>query len=137
MSDFRFTIYDRLPSLNDVTRWNRANKYSGNQHKQALQDTIGWEIRKAKVAHTIEPVEAPVELLITFYEPSKRRDVDNVQSATKFILDALVASKILPNDNPQWVRQVYHVVKYTDRPEDKRVIVEMTYGTYEVIEHED
>lgn len=132
MSDYRFTIYDRLPSLNDVTRWNRANKYSGNQHKQALQDSIAWEIRKAKVAHTIEPVTQPVEVLITFYEPSKKRDVDNVQSATKFILDALVDTKILPNDSPKWVRQVYHVIRYTDRPQDKRVIVELTTDTYEV-----
>lgn len=39
---------------------------------------------------------------MTFMEPG-RRDADNVESAKKFVLDALVSAGILQNDAPKYV----------------------------------
>lgn len=48
----------------------------------------------------------PVEIFIIFYEPNRRRDVDNVYSAQKYILDGLVRAGVLQGDGQRWVRDV-------------------------------
>ena len=110
-----FLINMRLPSLNDYVDVNRKNKYEGNKFKSEIDDAIGWRIKQAKVAGNLTPKEEPVDVLIDFYEPNRRRDVDNIQSATKYILDALVRQKILQNDGRRWVNQVYHRVFDIDK----------------------
>ena len=43
-------------------------------------------------------------------EKTKRRDVDNIQSAQKFILDALQHFSIIKNDSRKYVKQIHHTV---------------------------
>ena len=44
-------------------------------------------------------IKKPVIMKYTWYEPNKRRDLDNISSfGRKVIQDALVASKVLAND---------------------------------------
>lgn len=44
-------------------------------------------------------ITKPVRMKYTWYEPNKRRDLDNVSSfGRKVIQDALVVSKVLKND---------------------------------------
>lgn len=105
-----FLINFRLPSLNDYITANRTNKHAGNKFKTDVDESIGWRIKQAKVAGNLTPKEEPVDILIDFYEPNRRRDVDNIQSATKYILDALVKQGILKNDGRKYVHQIYHRV---------------------------
>lgn len=58
----------------------------------------------------LTPVDCPVIIELSWQEPNNRRDVDNIQSSKKFILDALVEMKILPNDTRKWVTQIYDTV---------------------------
>lgn len=63
--------------------------------------------------------DRPVILHYTFYEPKKgvKRDVMNVFSfADKVIEDALVKCKVLPDDNPKYVRNTTHIFLYSDSP---------------------
>lgn len=87
----------KLPSLNEYILVCRKNKYEANNFKQSLQDDIG--IYLAKLPRFIKPIE------ITFYwiEQNKRRDLDNVCFAKKFILDAMVKSGKLADDNRRYV----------------------------------
>lgn len=105
-----FLINVRLPSLNDYITANRTNPHAGNKFKKDVDKSIGWRIKQAKDAGNLTPKEEPVDILIDFYEPNRRRDVDNIQSSTKYILDALVQQGILKNDGRKWVHQVYHRV---------------------------
>lgn len=100
----------KLPSLNEVIGANRGNKYLGAKMKRDVQADIGWLIKAAGV----RPVTKPVEVYLTFYEPNKRRDVDNIISSTKFILDALVEVHVLPDDSQKWVEQIHPIVKRGD-----------------------
>lgn len=43
-------------------------------------------------------IQNPVSLKFSWFEPNKKRDKDNIASAKKFILDALVKCNILKND---------------------------------------
>lgn len=108
---YAFTIKRKLPSLNDVIAKNRANRYFGAKFKADIEEAIGWDIKQALTKGTLKPVTEPCDILIDFYESTKRRDVDNIQSAQKFILDSMVKNGILKNDNRKWVKQIYHTIK--------------------------
>ena len=45
-----------------------------------------------------------------YHEKSKRRDADNIASAKKFILDALVEMGVLPDDSRKYVKGFYDVI---------------------------
>lgn len=107
----KFTIHSRLPSLNDVISDNRANRYKGAKLKKDTEAIIIAEIKKQKV----QPVtEYPVEVFIRWVEPNRKRDVDNIQSSKKFILDAMVKAGVIVNDSQRYVAQVYDVVEVGD-----------------------
>lgn len=104
----KFTIHSRLPSLNEIIGDNRANRYKGAKLKKDTETMIIAEIKKQKV----QPVtEYPVEVFIRWVEPNRKRDVDNIQSSKKFILDAMVKAGVLVNDSQRYVAQVHDVVE--------------------------
>ena len=105
-----FTIKAKLPSLNEVIDKNRANRYSANKYKQEIEELIGWEIRQALTIGTLKPVSKPCEIYIWWHEATKRRDVDNVQSSQKFVLDAMVKCGALKNDSRRYVKQIHHEI---------------------------
>lgn len=105
----RILIETKLPSLNEVVSKNRANRYMGATMKRQVQELIGWYIKLAQKRGEVHPVEE-CEISITWHERTKRRDVDNIQSAQKFILDAMVEQKLLPDDSRKYVKQIYHLV---------------------------
>jgi Holliday junction resolvase RusA-like endonuclease len=103
-------IKQKLPSLNDTLRYNRTNKYLGAQFKKEIEEAIGWAIRQALTSKKLHKVTQPVIINIKWHEKSKRRDVDNIQSSQKFILDALVKKGVLIDDNRNYVKQIHHEV---------------------------
>lgn len=108
----KFIIKQKLPSMNEVIRKNRTNRYTGNSYKQDIENQIGWYILQAKAAGNLNPLgEQSCIINMTFYEKTKKRDVDNIQSSQKFILDALQKYGILKNDNRKYVKQIYHEIK--------------------------
>lgn len=115
-----FVIQTKLPSLNDVIAKNRSNKYAGAKMKQEIEDIISWQLRLALARGHLHAVKEQCELQIDFYEKTKRRDVDNIQSSQKFILDAMVSQGILPDDSRRFVAQIHHTI--FDAAEDYVVV---------------
>ena len=107
MITIKFTHKGRLIGLNEYTSSNRANLYGANAKKKAIEEDIIWSIREAKLTKVSN---YPIKLKITWYEPTKRRDIDNITFAVKFILDALVKARILENDNQKHVHEIEHKV---------------------------
>lgn len=105
-----FVIKAKLPSLNDVIAKNRANRYLGNQFKKDIEQVIGWAIKQALTMKTLKPVQKPCVIYIDWHEATKKRDVDNIQSSQKFVLDAMVRNGILIDDSRQYVKQVNHKI---------------------------
>ena len=87
----------RLPSLNDYIRACRTNKYSGANMKKKIENDLGWYLSE------LPKFENPIEIDFHWIEGNKRRDLDNVAFAKKFILDALVKSGKLKDDNRRCV----------------------------------
>lgn len=102
-----FIILGRLPSLNDYTDANRSHWSKGARFKSDVETAIIWQIRGAQNRGTLRPVTKKNVLYIDWHESDQRRDVDNIVSAKKFILDAMQKAGIIPNDNRKWVANIY------------------------------
>lgn len=95
------TIPTKLPSLNEVINANRGNKYAGNTMKKNIDALLCLYIKnQCKVKYK------RIFIKIDWYESTKKRDFDNIVSATKFILDALVKCQVIPNDGWKQIEPV-------------------------------
>ena len=116
---YRFEIDKRLMGLNEYTKLNRENRYLGNQAKQKEQEYIMWCI-KQQLGNL--KITKPVIGHFTWIEENKRRDLDNICFAKKFILDALVQAGVLADDNRKIVTNFTDSFEYADK---SKVIVEL------------
>lgn len=110
-----FIISGRLPSLNDYTRACRSHWSKGAHMKRRVEEDIGWYILAARGAHKLHPVYGPVTLAIEWHESDRRRDLDNIVSAKKFILDAMQKMGIIPNDDREHVRAISEEIVDDDK----------------------
>ena len=90
-----FSVFGTLPGFNEYTEANRRHRHCGAALKRSAETIIMQYIRVARV----EPFAGPVFLTFSWHERDRRRDCDNVAFAKKFVLDALVKTGILANDN--------------------------------------
>ena len=86
-----------LPGTNEMEGWARTNRYGAAAKRKV------W---KKHVVHSLGkiPKFKKVWLEITYFEPSKRRDPDNIAGFKKIIFDALVESGAIENDGWKQVK---------------------------------
>lgn len=93
----RIEIPMKLPSLNDYIRACRGNKYKGAKIKADIEQEIGLYLTK------MPKMNNPIKIHFHWIEGTKRRDLDNIAFAKKFILDAMVKYEKLKDDNRKCV----------------------------------
>ena len=95
-----FTIQGRLSGLNEYTKACRSNCYAGDSMKKKneriIKDSIFEQLRGVKF-------DNKVSISYTWYEKDKRRDLDNIAFAKKFIQDALVEMGVLKGDGWKYI----------------------------------
>ena len=95
-----FVIQEKLPSLNEWTKKINNNRFGGNNFKKGKEKIIRQAIETAKNNSTLKPLlNTPLFVSFTWYEPTTKRDLDNIFSSKKFILDALKDEKVIAEDN--------------------------------------
>lgn len=114
----------KLPSLNEYINVCRTNPYKASKYKKDVEESIGIYLTK------LPRFEHPVEIHFHWIEGNKRRDLDNICSAKKFILDALVKQGKLRDDNRKCVtafrdtfdysKETKVILTITERSEDGR-----------------
>lgn len=88
-------ISGRLDGLNEYTRACRRNKFAGAKMKKENEEIISaYILEQLRGVH----FEGVVELSFRWYEKDRKRDLDNIAMAKKFILDALVSNGIIVAD---------------------------------------
>ena len=93
----RVEIPMKLPSLNEYIDVCRSNKYKAANYKKSLEKQIALFLgRMPKLEH-------PVTIHFHWIEGNRKRDLDNIAFAKKFILDALVKRGKLKDDNRKCV----------------------------------
>ena len=93
----RIEIPFRLPSLNNYINECRKNRYAGAKMKKNIDADIGYYI------NTLPEYKNPIKIHFHWVEENKKRDLDNVCFAKKFILDSMVKAGKLKNDNRNFV----------------------------------
>lgn len=113
----RLEIPYKFPSFNEYTNACRQSAYAGASMKRRVQNDIGFYI------NTLPKFEKPVVINFTWIEGNKKRDLDNICFAKKFILDALVECGKMTDDNRKIVTAFRDDFGYGD---EWRVILEIT-----------
>ena len=112
----------KLPSLNEYIQACRNNKYAGAKFKANIEEDIMWYI------NSLPKFERPVKINFTWIEGNKKRDIDNVAFAKKFILDALVKAGKLKDDNRNCVIAFTDNFEYT---KEFKIVLEIEEIEYE------
>jgi len=98
--EYNVCISGKLPSLNEYIDICRRNKYGAANFKKEIEDNIIWKL-KSQMHGVI--ITEPVKIEFTWHEANSKRDLDNISSAKKFILDAFVRAGFLENDTRKCV----------------------------------
>ena len=106
----------KLPSLNEYVNVCRTNRFKASKFKKNLEDDI------MMFTNRLPRFENPVKIHFHWIEGNKRRDLDNICFAKKFILDALVKSGKLQDDNRKCVTAFTDTFEYGD---ETKVILEI------------
>lgn len=93
----KYEIDMKLPSLNDYTKWCRGNKFLANTKKVQIEKEIGLFLMK------MPKWTNPIKIHFHWIEGNKKRDLDNIAFAKKFILDSMVKCGKLKDDNRKCV----------------------------------
>jgi len=91
------TIQLKLPSLNEYIAVCRSNAYQASTYKKKIENEIGYYLLQ------MPKFEKPVKIHFHWVEGNKKRDLDNIAFAKKFILDAMVKAGKLQDDNRKCV----------------------------------
>lgn len=94
----------RLPGLNEIIKAAKQGRGKYQPYaimKEQYTSDIGWLAKKL-------PAYNRVDITITWYEPNRRRDPDNVVGGTKFIMDGLVAGGAIRDDSQRYINSIAH-----------------------------
>lgn len=105
----KLTIKGRLDTLNTMINANRAGPYAGAKVKRDNDARVRAAIEEQLAGVHIE---GPVKVKIIWYEANRKRDPDNIASAKKFILDALVRAGVLENDTHRYISEFSDKFKF-------------------------
>ena len=112
----KYEINMKLPSLNEYVKVCRSNKYAGAIFKKQVEQKISWFLLQ------MPKYENPIKIHFTWVEGSKRRDLDNICFAKKFILDTMVKLGKLRDDNRNYVYAFTDTFEYG---KETKVILEI------------
>lgn len=94
--EYLLVIRARLNNLNDYIGAERTNRYKAAKMKARNENLVKIAIKQQMRGLRIEK---PVYMAYQWYEKNRRRDLDNISSfGRKVIQDALVQTHVLQND---------------------------------------
>lgn len=121
-SSHKLVFPGKLPSLNEFISACNKNPKAGGRMKLEDQNRVEWFIRSQLRGVRIKK---PVIMVYTWYEPNRKRDLDNISSyGRKVIQDALVHCGVIHNDG--WKQILGFSDRfYVDRKEPRVEVVIM------------
>lgn len=128
MNCYKLIIKGRMAGMNEVVEANRVHWAKGaklkNDETLIVALTAKAQLRGVKIIK-------PVLVDISWFEQNSKRDIDNIASGVKFILDGLVQAGVLKNDSQKYVVGLvnkFYVDKDNPRVEVKLVEIRRNLG---------
>ena len=116
----KLIIKGALPGRNEAENAARTHWSKGRDFKRTWTEYVAYQV----IGQASAPFEGLAKASVTFYEPNRKRDQDNVISGLKYICDGLVKAGMLKGDSPRYLRFESVRVEY-DR-DNPRIEVELT-----------
>lgn len=123
IAEYKLILKGRMAGMNEVVEANRVHWAKGaklkNDETLIVALTAKAQLRGVKIIK-------PVLVDISWFEQNSKRDIDNIASGVKFILDGLVQAGVLKNDSQKYVVGLvnkFYVDKDNPRVEVKLVEV--------------
>jgi hypothetical protein len=108
MANIVVSIPHRFVSLNDYINAERTNKYMGAKIKKSETQVAENAFRG------LQPILEPCKVRFTWVVTDKRRDLDNIAFAKKYILDGAVSAGVLKGDNMKYIVGFEDVLAFGD-----------------------
>ena len=99
--EYKLIIPYTLPSLNEYIKENRRSLFQANRLKSETEADIVLLCREQLSGVKIDK---PVFIRYLWVEPDRRKDLDNISFARKFVQDGLVKAGVLKNDTWRYVK---------------------------------
>ena len=99
----------KLPSANEYINACRQDKHAGAKMKKDFENQIALFVKP------LPKFDKPITIHFHWIEGNKRRDLDNISFAKKFILDTLVKLGKLKDDNRKCVTGFKDTFSYGDK----------------------
>ena len=119
MVSISFFLDFPLPTLNEMIRTARGNKFAAAAQKKKYTDLVAMEI----MVQTVRPHFEAISLDITWIETKKKRDPDNCFMGVKYLLDGIVAAGIIDDDDRDHVASITNRIAISD---SRGVVVKVT-----------
>lgn len=100
-----FYVPGKLPGMNEIVRAARSGWQVAAKQKRDVEQIIRSYIWKSRLQKHCYPINESAIIVIIYNTKNKRMDVDNIQAANKFILDAMKGELII-DDSRKYVSQV-------------------------------
>lgn len=114
-----FFVPGPLPGMNEYagtkTRW----------HYKRMKSEWGATIRYYIKQEKLQPM-ARAEIKFLWIEKDRRRDPDNIMSAQKFVLDAIVTAGLMNNDGWNQIEGIAHRFQVAGKGDNPGVLVFMS-----------
>lgn len=111
-----FTIYGKLPTLNDYTNSNRTHWGAG-----AAQKHNGT--RAAALACKDIDIPEGKQLVLHYdWYVSTKHDYDNIAFGQKFVQDGMKEAGKIPDDSPKYIIGFTHDFHRIDKGKDKVIV---------------
>lgn len=104
-----FVIPFNLPTLNEYIKAERSNRFFSAKIKKDTTNKISFFCKALRLD------DCQHDVVIKWYTKSARCDSDNIFFATKFILDAVVASGKLKGDGFRNIRNICHLRELAEK----------------------
>jgi len=116
----RLAIHGTFPGTNQMLVAAKSHWAVYAREKKRLTGKVKFLAQLAR----LQTVDAPVTVRFWWYEANARRDVDNISSGQKYVLDGLVAAGVLHDDRRTCVKGIEHHFPEPD-PDCPRVEIEL------------
>ena len=118
MTSASFFLDFPLPTMNEMIRTARGNRYAAAAQKKKYTNLVAEEI----MVQTDRPQYEAISIDLTWIEIRKKRDPDNVFAAVKFILDGIKTAGIIDDDDRDHVASITNRITVSD---SRGVVVRM------------
>lgn len=116
---YKITIKGKLDDLNTYISAERSHRQKGAEMKRINTEIVEWQTKN------LEPIKHyPLHMHILWFTKDERIDADNIAFAKKYILDGLVRSGVIKDDNRK------HIKSFSDEfavDKNERAEITLTY----------